>query len=219
MTYFSIRIKRLKFAKEQVDKPLEFWKRVLWSDESKFDLFGHKRRQKVWAKTGEKLLEKNLQKTVKHGGGSIMVWGCFAWSGVGNLFKIDGIMTADTYISILNENLKESLLKTGLRKTIIFQQDNDPKHTARKTTAFFRANKIKLLEWPPQSPDLNPIENLWSILDQQVDKGDVTNKLKLFSALEDAWNKIDDHYLQNLVESMPRRLQAVIQAKGGHTKY
>ena len=198
---------------------MEFWKQVLWSDESKFDLFGHKQRQRVWTKTGEKLLEKNLQKTVKHGGGNIMVWGCFAWSGVGNLVKIDGIMTADSYITILNENLEESLLKTGLENKFIFQQDNDPKHTARKTTAFFRATRMKLLEWPPQSPDLNPIENLWFILDQQVDKGDVTNKFKLFSALEKAWNGIDDQYLQKLVESMPRRLQAVIKAKGGVTKY
>jgi len=66
-----------------------------------------------------------------------MVWGCFAWSGLGNLVDINGIMTADVYINILNENLEESLLKVGLEDDFIFQQDNDLKHTAGKTTAFF----------------------------------------------------------------------------------
>lgn len=213
------KIKRLEFAKKYVNKPISFWKKVIWSDESKFDLFGHKRRPRVWCKPGERLLEKNVQKTMKHGGGSILVWGCFAWSGVGNLVPINGIMTADVYIDIINENLEESLLKVGLENDFIFQQDNDPKHTARKSLAFFRSSRIKLLDWPAQSPDLNPIENLWSILDQNVDKGDVTSKEKLLDALRETWDKIDEQQIRNLVESMPRRLQAVIEAKGGHTKY
>jgi hypothetical protein len=78
-----------------------------------------------------------------------MVWGCFAWSSIGNLAQIEGIMTAEGYI----DNSEESLLKLDLGNNFIFQQDNDPKHTAKKTTAFFKSNKVKLLEWPPQSPD------------------------------------------------------------------
>lgn len=213
------KIKRLEFAKKYVNEPISFWKNVLWSDESKFEIFGTKQRQRVWVKPGEELLEKNVQKTVKHGGGSIMVWGCFAWSGVGELVHIDGIMNADKYIHILSENMEASLLKVGLEDNFIFQQDNDPKHTARKTQTFFRESRIKLLEWPPQSPDLNPIENLWSLLDSKMDKTNVTNKNLLFETLRVTWESLDDRYLQNLVESMPRRLEAVISAKGGHTKY
>lgn len=141
--------KRLEFAKKYIGMPLDFWKKVLWTDESKFELFGQKRRSRIWRKSGEALKEANIQKTVKHGGGSIMVWGCFAWSGVGNLAQIEGIMTANEYIDILCENIEESVLKLGIESNFIFQQDNDPKHTAKKTTAFFKSAKIKLLEWPP----------------------------------------------------------------------
>lgn len=88
------------------------------------------------------------------------MWGCFAWFGQGNLVKINGIMTADGYIDILNENLEESVLKIDLENDFIFQQDNDTKHTARKTIAFFRASRTKLLDWTAQLPDLNPIENV-----------------------------------------------------------
>jgi len=140
------KIKRLEFAKKYVDKPVDFWKKILWSDESKFDLFGRKQRARVWLKPCEKLLDKNVQKTMKHGGGSIIVWGCFAWSGLRNLVDINGIMTADVYINILNENLEESLLKVGLEDDFIFQQDNDPEHTAGKITAFFRSSRMKLLD-------------------------------------------------------------------------
>ena len=122
------RVKRLKFAENHADKPISFWKKILWSDESKFELFGTKNRARVWIKPGEEILQNNVQKTVKHGGGSIMVWGCVAWSGVGEMLQIDGTMTADKYIDILVENLEVSLLKVGLENDFIFQQDNDPKH-------------------------------------------------------------------------------------------
>lgn len=123
------------------------------------------------------------------------------------------------YIDILNENLEESLLKMGLEDNYIFQQDNDPKHTAKKTQAFFRSCRIKPLEWPPQSPDLNPIENLWAILDNRVEKTGVSNKQTYVAALEKAWNELDPQHLRNLVESMPKRLQSIIEAKGGHIDY
>lgn len=213
------KIKRLKFAKMYVDMPIDFWKKVVWSDESKFELFNRKTRLRVWRKSGEEYQERHLQQTVKYGGGSIMIWGCFAWSGVGNLVKIDGTLTADKYIDILSENLEISSLRIGLEDDFVFQQDNDPKHTAIKTQTFFKSNRIKCLDWPPQSPDLNPIENLWSILDEKIDKTGVTNKENYFAALKRTWEELDEKYLQNLVESIPRRLQTVIEAKGSHTKY
>lgn len=67
------KIKRLEFVKKYADKPVDFWKKIVWSDESKFDFFGYKQRSRVWSKPGEKLLDKNVQKTIKHGGGNIMI--------------------------------------------------------------------------------------------------------------------------------------------------
>lgn len=210
---------RLEFAKKYLNKPISFWKRVLWTDESKFEIFNQKRRVRVWRKSGEALQDRHLQPTVKHGGGNIMVWGCFAWAGVGNLVRINGIMTADAYIDIINENLRESVAISGVGKDFIFQQDNDPKHTAKKTKAFFKTKRMNVLEWPAQSPDLNPIENLWAILDNKVDKTGVTNKDTYFTALLRAWKEINAQHLKNLVESMPKRLQKVIEARGGHIPY
>ena len=89
-----------------------------------------------------------------------MLWGCLATGGTGALHRIYGIMTQDNYVDILKQHLKESVRKLKLGRKWVFQMDNDPMHTSKVVAKWLKDNKVKLLEWPSQSPDLNPIENL-----------------------------------------------------------
>ncbi|GFX35089.1 transposable element Tc1 transposase [Trichonephila clavipes] len=154
--------KRLEFAKTHPLKTGNFWKKVIFSDESKFNIFGSDGRRTVWSKPNTALDPKNIRPTVKHGGGSVMVWGCMASNGVENLVFIDSIMDHKLYIDILNNNLKESAKKLGLDGNFIFQQDNDPKHTARNVKVWCLFHCKQQLHTPPQSPDINVMENLWA---------------------------------------------------------
>jgi hypothetical protein len=182
-------------------------------------LFGPDGHQKVFRKDKEALNPKNLKPTVKHGGGSVMVWACFAAAGVGNIEYIDGIMDAAYYTDILDRNLKESAEKIGLRRNYTFQQDSDPKHTSKLAKNFFKEKKVEVLEWVPQSPDLNPIEHLWDYVKREVKKTPCSNRSELMLQISAAWDNIGTEVTQKLVESIPRRLQAVIDAKGGSTRY
>lgn len=213
------REKRLGFAKLYVNKSINFWRRVIFSDESKFNIFGSDGKKFVWRKPNAELQPQNIVPTVKHGGGSVMVWACMAYDGVGKLTFIEGIMNARKYIEVLRDNLNASAVKLGLAGQYHFQQDNDPKHTARVTKEWLLYNVPKQLSTPPQSPDINPIENLWHILDIEVRKRKISNKNDLQRIIMEEWEKIPKDTTQKLVESMPRRLQAVIDAKGMHTKY
>ncbi|GFY23372.1 transposable element Tc1 transposase [Trichonephila clavipes] len=121
------RQKHLDFANEHVNKPLQFWEKVLFSDESKFCIFGIKRRKLVWQKQGTALEKKSLVPTVTQGGGDVMVWGCMGANGVGRLNFIDSTLN---HINILKENLKQSAQDLYPGDDFCFQQDNNPKHTA-----------------------------------------------------------------------------------------
>lgn len=209
---------RLDLATQWFFWPKERWNSVIFSDECKFNLFGSDGRTKVWRKDGTRYATKNLIPTVKHGGGSVMVWGCVSAAGVGKLVFIDGIMDKFAYCRILADNLRCSAELLGL-EDFIFQQDNDPKHTSKLLKDFFTQNNINLLPWPAQSPDLNPIEHVWAHMKKEVAKYNPKNKQELKERLQQVWDAIDPEFLQRLVSSMCNRTKAVIEAKGMHTRY
>jgi len=153
--------------------------------------------------------------------GNVMVWGSMAASGVGNLTQVTGIMRKEDYIEILENNLKESVRKVGLGKQVIFQQDNDPKHTAKVVQNWLENNNFSVMKWPAQSPDLNPIENLWSYLDSKVCRRPTKpkNSEELLEFLKQEWELIGPDFTYKLVNSMPKRIAEIIRAKGCHIPY
>lgn len=148
-----------------------------------------------------------------------MVWACMSAAGVGNLEFIESTMDKTVYLNILKSNLLESAENLGIREDFRFYQDNDPKHKSGIVQSWLIWNCPHLMQPPPQSPDLNVIENLWAILDQNVRQHQISNKNDLKAALKEEWSKITPEITRKLVESMQKRLKAVIDQKGGHTKF
>lgn len=219
--YISLvnRRKRIEFAHNYINKPPEFWKQIIFSDESKFCIFGIKGRQIVWRKSGTALEKQNLVGTVKHGGGGIMVWGCMAAGGVGQLEFIESTMDKWGYLNILKKNLKLSAENLNLSTTFLFQQDNDPKHTAEIVRLWLLYNAPRQLKTPPQSPDLNPIEHLWDLLEKRIRQHVITSKETLRYVMQTEWSKITSEETEKLVNSMPNRLSEVLKQRGYPTKY
>lgn len=214
------RQKRIQFAEDHINKEDSFWKNVLFSDESKFNIITHDGKAKVWRKPCTELELKNMIATVKHGGGSVMVWGCMAASGVGKLHILqEKIMDHRIYIQILKDNLQSSAEMLNLGDNYIFQQDNDPKHAAQNTKLWLLYNVKNQLRSPPQSPDLNPIEHVWNELGRRLQGHVIRNKVTLIEKIKTEWAKITPEYCNKLVSSMPRRLKAVLDNKGNPTKY
>ena len=173
-------------------------------------------------KQGEGLIDCEVIGTVKFGGGNMMVWGCMTWDGVGYLSEVDGKMNAAQYVQILDESLLNTLEFYDLDvEDVIFQQDNDPKHTSKLAKQWLEKKGSETLKWPAQSPDLNPIEHLWSILKRNMYDYDTpaAGTHELWDRMIKAWRQIDKDQVRNLIRSMPSRIQAVLAAKGGNTKY
>lgn len=209
---------RLRFAKSFRNKPATFWRNVLWSDESKFNRFGSDGKRYVWRPPKQQLNPKYTVKTVKHGGGSIMVWAAFSWHGVGPIAKIDGRMDRYLYKRILEQHM-EPFAEENLPLRWTFMHDNDPKHTSKFVKQWLLDQHIDVLPWPPQSPDLNPIENLWNDVEEHIRMKKPKNLRELWDATQEGWNAIPIGRCQRLVESLPQRLESVITQRGFPTKY
>ena len=212
------RAKRVMFAKAHRSRSIGAWAHVVYSDESSFKLFGRRTRSLVWRKPTEKYHTDCVTPTVKFGGGSLMVWGWMSASGVGRLYRVEGSMNQSQYISVLKNEMLPSA-KERFHSNFIFQHDNAPCHAAKSVKAFLEGENITLLQWPPQSPDLSPIEPLWSEVDRKIKDKTPRNLDELWRDIEQAWYSIPSSLCRKLVESVPRRLQSTIANYGGPTRY
>jgi hypothetical protein len=163
-----------------------------------------------------------VKETKQSGGGKMMVWGCMTYYGIGDASWIPGKINAEAYIDVLQDYVLASCDWYSMDPgTFIFQQDNASVHTACIVKDFFAESNITVLKWPANSPDLNPIENLWWYLKRELGlyKEAPTSMDELWERVQDVWTKIPITYIQKLYESMPRHIEQLHRNHGGYTKY
>lgn len=193
------------------------WGRIIWTDESRFTLRHRDGRLKVWRLKGGNSYMKYTHPVVQGDGGSLHVWGAIWMNGKSNLVVLQRNVNAEEYRRILTEHL---LPITSEMENYIFQDDNAAPHRAKIVHEFKTNAQIRSLPWPARSPDLNPIEHVWDYLGRKIKEGGVLPDLNsLKSALITSWNEMPITFVNRLIESMPRRIGEVIEAKGGNTRY
>uniref|UniRef100_A0A8C7T280 Tc1-like transposase DDE domain-containing protein n=1 Tax=Oncorhynchus mykiss TaxID=8022 RepID=A0A8C7T280_ONCMY len=207
---------RLIFCKRYRDWTAEDWGKVIFFNEFPFRLFGASGQKLVRRRQGERYHQSCAMPTVKHPE-TIHVWGCFSAKGVGSLIILpkNTAMNKEWYQHILREQLLPTIQEEFGDEQCLFQYDGAPCHKAKVISKCLGEQNIDILgPWPGNSPDLNPIENLWSILKRRVDKQNPTNSDKLQALIMQEWAVISQDVAQKLIDSMPGRIAEVLKKKG-----
>ena len=206
----------LKLRKEWAKEKLQYgdkWNKVIFSDEKKFNLDGPDGFAHYWHDLRK---EKLIQTKRAMGGGGVMIWAAIGYHGRTLVHCINGTLDSEKYQLILEKELVPNGVKIGGRGWM-FQQDNARPHVSRSSQDFFRRKKMRVLDWPAYSPDLNPMENMFGILCRKVYDGGARhfdNLGDLIEAIKDAWKAIPLQTLRNLIESMPGRVAKVYALNG-----
>lgn len=206
---------RLQWARQNRNRN---WTNVVFSDESRYNLFHADGRMRVYRRRGERYAD-NCVSERDRGGGSVMVWGAINHAFKSQLVICIGNLNADRYINQIVDPVVIPLFRR--HQNLILQQDNAPPHRARVTTDHLRRNNIPVLPWPSKSPDCNPIEHLWDELGRRVRQraNPPQNVQDLAAALRQEWNRIPVRTYRRLCQSVRTRIRQVIAQNGGHTRY
>ena len=156
---------------------------------------------------------------IHSGGFSVAFWGCFSRVGLSPLVALDGNMTGEKYINLIRDVVIPEI--EAANRPMTFMQDNAPCHKAKIVLDFMAENDIELLDWPPQSPDMNPIENLWAIIKsrRQNKYGLPKSRNEIIDQIFDIWDNIEPSLVENLANSANKRINLVLKLKGKVSKY
>ncbi len=206
-------------TKEKNNWTVALWSKVLFSDESKFCISFGNQVPRVWRKSGEAQNPCCLKSSVKFSQ-SVMIWAAMSSAGVvGPLCFLKSTVNTAIYQEMLEHFMFPSADKLYGDADFIFQQDLAPAHTAKGTKSWFNDHGVTVLDWPANSSDLNPIENLWVIVKRKMRDTRPNNADDLKAAIKADWASISPEQCHRLITSIPRCNDAVIHAKGGPTKY
>lgn len=207
------RLKRLQFCSSMSEFP---WHRLVFSDEVRFGLQSDGRVY-VWRQKGQRydpacVVQRSSCRK------SVMFWGCISYDGAGLLIPCSDKMNSKEYVRVLDAAGLQLLPASNL----IFQDDNAPIHRSEMVEAWLRDNQIERIDWPPNSPDLSIIENIWAILKKRLIATSLTCSFSISSlqvAVQNEWKNITKETIQRLYRTMPQRLAECKKLKGYATRF
>ena len=237
---------RLEWALRHKDLTVEEWFKVIWSDECLMKVGQDSRRRRVLRQPGTELQEKNLSVSFKSSRVTIMIWACFSGERLGPILTLEqGGIGSEEYMDILYEGLvpmlddllnhhdddaeEPDIIQVRSEYPYTFMHDNAPCHTTPEVLKLLEDEGIRVMKWPPNSPDLNPIEHLWPDLKHRfylefcklrsTPSTRRTSYQQYEEIIHKLWDTTSRELIRSLMESMPRRCQAVIDNGGGHSGY
>ncbi|KAJ3615685.1 hypothetical protein MTP99_006731 [Tenebrio molitor] len=212
---------RIIFGLNYMYREPQFWNNVIFTDEKNFQS-RNSGRIRVYRPKNTRFHERYVTPSTRSGRFSVNVWAWISQQGAGVAWRIDGILNGQKYLDIL-ENVMLPTVSQLYGNNFIFLQDNCPVHNAGIVRQWFATNNIEVMPWPSNSPDLNVIEKVWGLLVKKIYRRNFRpqNANELWATIEEGWEELsqDQNLWENLISSMPRRLNAVVEANGAMTKY
>src|SRR6266853_1117998 len=211
---------RRQWCQERIRWGRDQWRRIVFSDESRFCMDFNDGRLRVRRLPSERYSEPFIVPHDRYGGRSIIVWGAISVTGKTELVTLRGNITAQRYVDdIVRPHIVPFMRDHEQR--VLFQQDNARPHTAAVTMRCFDEENVDLLPWPARSPDLNIIEHVWDMLGRRLSAEETPPESldELQQHLERYWADITDAQIRTLYDSVQRRFNACQAARGGHTRY
>jgi len=209
------RQKRLEFCQDMLLKGPEYYNRIIWTDETMVK--SHPNGEVTFYRafvTDDPYIQPRIQNSF-----GVMFWGAMSRYAYGPLRVCQGTINGAEYLQLLKDVVIPEIQAAPFQA--IYQQDNAPAHKKREVMAFLNAQEFETLKWPPQSPDLSPIEWVWNVLKMKIKAMNPRprGKSAIVEVVLKLWDEFEDEMRIKIVDTFQRRLEQCVARKGGFTDF